>query len=92
MTDEASKEAYDVEENDSSRLEKVLSRIASRRSVASSIGPPPDGGFNAWFQVFLAHLVNFNTWGVVNSFGVFQTCKWRVVMLLLCLHTSSSDS
>ncbi|KAH8689024.1 major facilitator superfamily domain-containing protein [Talaromyces proteolyticus] len=33
---------------------------------------PPDGGSRAWFHVFLCHMVFFNTWGVVNSYGVFQ--------------------
>ena len=35
-------------------------------------GPPPDGGLKAWVQVGMAHLIIFNTWGFVNSFGVFQ--------------------
>lgn len=37
------------------------------------IEPPPDGGTTAWVQVALTHLVFFNTWGVTNSFGVFQS-------------------
>ncbi|KAL8671883.1 MAG: hypothetical protein Q9168_003636 [Polycauliona sp. 1 TL-2023] len=52
-------------------LEKVLSRIASRTSC-SDPGPPPDGGLHAWTQVLMAHLVVFNTWGYIISFGVFQ--------------------
>ncbi|KAH0543281.1 hypothetical protein FGG08_002344 [Glutinoglossum americanum] len=36
-------------------------------------GPPPDGGLVAWTQVAMAHLVVFNAWGLINSFGVFQT-------------------
>lgn len=36
------------------------------------VGPPPDGGYKAWSQAALMHLVFFNTWGVTNSFGVFQ--------------------
>ncbi|KAH7305429.1 major facilitator superfamily transporter, partial [Stachybotrys elegans] len=34
---------------------------------------PPDGGWVAWTQAFMAHLVIVNTWGTVNSFGIFQT-------------------
>ncbi|KAI9791241.1 MAG: hypothetical protein M1816_004233 [Peltula sp. TS41687] len=34
---------------------------------------PPDGGAAAWVQVLMSHLVLFNTWGNINSFGVFQT-------------------
>ncbi|KAF6833116.1 MFS monocarboxylate transporter [Colletotrichum musicola] len=34
--------------------------------------PPPDGGWQAWSQALMAHLVVMNTWGTINSFGVFQ--------------------
>ena len=34
--------------------------------------PPPDGGLLAWSQVLAGHLVAFNSWGYVNSFGLFQ--------------------
>ncbi|KAG5952842.1 hypothetical protein E4U53_007774 [Claviceps sorghi] len=33
---------------------------------------PPDGGLTAWMHALLMHLVFFNTWGVANSYGVFQ--------------------
>ncbi|KAL9014973.1 MAG: hypothetical protein Q9180_008910, partial [Flavoplaca navasiana] len=52
-------------------LEKVLSRIASRTSCPDP-GPPPDGGLRAWTQSLMGHLVVFNTWGYIISFGVFQ--------------------
>ncbi|KAH7165791.1 major facilitator superfamily transporter [Dactylonectria macrodidyma] len=48
----------------------VLSRLRSRRSGV--VEPPPDGGFIAWMVVFSTFLVTMDTWGVVNSFGVFQ--------------------
>lgn len=35
--------------------------------------PPPDGGTAAWLQVVGAFGVFFNTWGLLNTFGVFQT-------------------
>ncbi|KAL7969022.1 major facilitator superfamily domain-containing protein [Trichoderma sp. SZMC 28014] len=35
--------------------------------------PPPNGGLKAWIQVLGAHFLFFNSWGLVNSFGVFQT-------------------
>lgn len=40
----------------------------------SNQGPvlPPDGGKIAWLQVLAMALVNFNNFGLVNSFGVFQ--------------------
>lgn len=52
-------------------LERVLSRIASRSSYPDP-GPPPDGGLQAWTQSLMGHLVVFNTWGYIISFGVFQ--------------------
>ncbi|ORY70267.1 major facilitator superfamily domain-containing protein [Pseudomassariella vexata] len=34
---------------------------------------PPDGGWEAWLVVFGSMIVLIHTWGLVNSFGVFQT-------------------
>jgi MFS family permease len=55
-----------------SAVARTLSVVRTRES-GKSIGPPPDGGFQAWLQVALGHLIIFNTWGYINSFGVFQT-------------------
>ncbi|PVH97040.1 putative monocarboxylate transporter [Periconia macrospinosa] len=35
--------------------------------------PPPDGGFWAWVQCLTGFCVFFNTFGLLNSFGTFQT-------------------
>ncbi|KAJ0414664.1 major facilitator superfamily domain-containing protein [Aspergillus carlsbadensis] len=35
--------------------------------------PPPDGGSTAWLQVVGAFFLFFNSWGVINTFGVYQT-------------------
>jgi MFS family permease len=53
----------------------IIGRVASHFTTRSIIdpGPPPDGGFQAWVQVFCAWLAIMNTWGFVNSFGAFQT-------------------
>ena len=55
-----------------SLVARTLSLVRTRES-GKDIGPPPDGGFHAWLQVAMAHMVIFNTWGYINSFGVFQT-------------------
>ncbi|KAL2163840.1 hypothetical protein VTH06DRAFT_5899 [Thermothelomyces fergusii] len=54
---------------------RALSHVLSRVSTKSSWnpGPPPDGGLQAWTAVACTHLVVMNTWGVINSFGLFQT-------------------
>ncbi|EPS26585.1 hypothetical protein PDE_01522 [Penicillium oxalicum 114-2] len=53
-------------------LTRTLSVVRTRES-GKDLGPPPDGGFTAWLQAGLGHLIIFNTWGYINSFGVFQT-------------------
>ncbi|KAJ5639824.1 uncharacterized protein N7484_007686 [Penicillium longicatenatum] len=56
----------------SSAVARTLSVVRTRES-GKDLGPPPDGGFQAWLQVALGHMIIFNTWGYINSFGVFQT-------------------
>ncbi|CAI7608975.1 unnamed protein product [Penicillium manginii] len=55
-----------------SAVARTLSAVRTRES-GKEIGPPPDGGLQAWLQVALGHMIIFNTWGYINSFGVFQT-------------------
>lgn len=42
------------------------------KEKAQSADDVPDGGRIAWTHVLLMHIVFFNTWGVVNGYGVFQ--------------------
>ncbi|EXJ66417.1 uncharacterized protein A1O5_10569 [Cladophialophora psammophila CBS 110553] len=35
--------------------------------------PPPDVGLQPWLQVIAGHFLMFNTWGLVVSYGSFQT-------------------
>lgn len=35
--------------------------------------PPPNGGTVAWLQVLGSWMLFFNTWGILNTFGVYQT-------------------
>ena len=53
-------------------LSKTLSRVRTTDSGVDP-GPPPDKGWKAWGHAILVHLVIFNTWGYINSFGLFQT-------------------
>ncbi|WYZ41953.1 hypothetical protein EsH8_V_000848 [Colletotrichum jinshuiense] len=54
---------------------EISIRIESQNKVEATGAdePPPDGGWVAWTQAFMAHLVIVNTWGTVNSFGIFQS-------------------
>ena len=47
-------------------------QVASSDLPFSPVSEPPDGGLVAWSQVLAGHLVAFNSWGFVNSFGLFQ--------------------
>jgi Major Facilitator Superfamily len=60
-------------------LSRTLSLIRTRDSIDP--GPPPDGGWTAWSMALLTHLVIFNTWGFINSFGLFQTYYVDVMRL-----------
>ncbi|KAK4925646.1 hypothetical protein LTR66_016389, partial [Elasticomyces elasticus] len=50
---------------------RTLSKVRTRDDFDP--GPAPDGGWHAWTQSVLVHLVIFNTWGFINSFGLFQS-------------------
>ncbi|KAI9725894.1 MAG: hypothetical protein M1834_009457 [Cirrosporium novae-zelandiae] len=43
------------------------------QSSASNVDSVPDGGFLAWLQVVGAFFLFFNTWGIINSYGAYQT-------------------
>ncbi|KAF2728023.1 major facilitator superfamily transporter [Polyplosphaeria fusca] len=45
---------------------------ASTPTLHSNVGPPPNGGVQAWCAVAGGHIVTFFVWGLVNSFGMFQ--------------------
>ncbi|KFX95830.1 hypothetical protein O988_05626 [Pseudogymnoascus sp. VKM F-3808] len=57
-----------------------------RRTPKNAPGPPPDGGLEAWLQVVGAFSIMVATWGLVNTYGVYQT-YYQTVML-----TSNSAS
>lgn len=65
-------EGLNVPISNGNGLLRTLSKSLSRSSYIDP-GPPPDGGLQAWTQALMGHLVVFNTWGYINSFGVFQT-------------------
>lgn len=53
------------------------------------VGPIPDGGLQAWLQVLGSWVCLVATWGLVNTFGVFQTYYETT---LLTTSTSSAIS
>lgn len=45
----------------------------SQAAPTASSSDIPDGGITAWLQVIGAFFLFFNSWGIVNTFGAFQT-------------------
>ncbi|KAF2164712.1 hypothetical protein M409DRAFT_25106 [Zasmidium cellare ATCC 36951] len=58
--------------------DKSEARDSSPSSPVAPVAPadppaPPDGGLQAWLQVAAGFFLWFNSWGFVNTFGVYQT-------------------
>ncbi|RAK96110.1 major facilitator superfamily protein [Aspergillus ibericus CBS 121593] len=46
----------------------------SRPQALSDCGStPPNGGLRAWLQVLASFFLFFNTWGIINAYGAYQT-------------------
>ncbi|KAH7018300.1 major facilitator superfamily domain-containing protein [Microdochium trichocladiopsis] len=58
-------------------LGRALSKIST--NAGPNPGPAPDGGRKAWLACLCGHLIVSNTWGFINSFGIFQ--RYYVDML-----------
>lgn len=59
--------------------DKIAAAPAPASPAAPEPGPPPpkpdqipDGGLTAWLQVLGSAAILVNTWGMINTFGVFQ--------------------
>lgn len=53
-------------------LNSRILRHITQTNPAEDPGPPPNGGFGAWTQVLMSHLINVNVFGYLLSFGIFQ--------------------
>ncbi|KAJ9649546.1 hypothetical protein H2199_000322 [Coniosporium tulheliwenetii] len=65
----ASGTAPEVEKEPPPPIEEPVSKVVS----VNNVGAIPNGGLVAWLQVAGAFFLFFNSWGIVNAFGVFQT-------------------
>ncbi|KAI5356988.1 putative major facilitator superfamily, MFS transporter superfamily [Septoria linicola] len=59
-------------EIDHEDLERVATKASSKPSV-NNIKSVPNGGLWAWLQVLSSFFLFMNTWGIVNTFGTYQT-------------------
>ncbi|KAI1424869.1 monocarboxylate permease [Xylaria sp. FL1777] len=69
------KELGDKIVRDASKVDPEIQRDPERATETPSEYSPssPDGRLVAWLQVVAGFVINFNTWGIVSSFGVFQS-------------------
>jgi len=74
---DASTKEQAASESDSTTPTRDRAALSDPETLAPNraLGPPapPNGGLAAWLQVAASFAVFFNTWGVLNTFGVFQT-------------------
>lgn len=67
----------DVESQPKSRSDSLQQSLLSWKPPKTDLGPPPDRGVLAWLQVFAGFCLCAMTWGLITSFGVFQTYYQR---------------
>lgn len=53
--------------------EKDVEKNPVAKTQPGPMGVVPNGGLQAWLQVICGFSLFFNTWGILNTFGVFQT-------------------
>ncbi|KAL2025217.1 hypothetical protein VTO58DRAFT_105307, partial [Aureobasidium pullulans] len=61
---------------DGGEVEKQVTRRSIRSGKAVSVNNVaaiPNGGTKAWLQVLGAFFLFFNSWGIINTFGAYQT-------------------
>jgi len=50
-----------------------LEKVASAKPSVTNIKFVPNGGLRAWLQVLGSFFIYWNAWGIVNTFGTYQT-------------------
>jgi MFS family permease len=78
--DESSSSGSQIFESEQEKAEDVNHNEAQTLPVAQIPGPPPDGGLMAWLQVVGGFFALFNSWGVVNAFGAYESYYQSVLL------------
>ncbi|KAL3957202.1 hypothetical protein ACCO45_007780 [Purpureocillium lilacinum] len=71
-----SKEKLDISTCSPSTVGHEDSELGTQETVASPVNDTdsiPNGGTKAWIQVIGSFFIFFNTWGIINTFGAYQT-------------------
>jgi len=87
---------HDDGERNTAELRKVatgtsMSRVPSSKPSVNNIRSVPNGGTKAWLQVLASFFLFFNSWGIVNTFGMSQNEPWKKSSLAnICTRNISS--
>ena len=71
--DEKPRDEQDVEHGQANADATPQATQQAPERKPSGPSPPPNGGIQAWTQVAGGFMLFFNTWGLLNTFGVYQT-------------------
>lgn len=71
--------AFNLPPNDKEEANEAPSTTSAIEPAKADSSLPPDGGIEAWLQVTGGFCLFFNTWGILNTFGVFQVrgLRWQ---------------
>ncbi|KAF1953483.1 MFS general substrate transporter [Byssothecium circinans] len=64
-------QGYELDERIS--REQEIEPVQTKQPSVNDAASIPDGGVKAWLQVLGAFFLFFNSWGIVNTFGSYQT-------------------
>lgn len=75
---------HDDEERNDAELRKVgtgtsMHRVPSSKPSVNNIRSVPNGGTKAWLQVLASFFLFFNSWGIVNTFGMSRNEPWEAL-------------
>ena len=73
---EASEPPFTAETQDGARNGEngaALEKVTSAKPSINNIKSVPNGGLKAWLQVLGSFFLFFNSWGIINTFGTYQT-------------------
>lgn len=71
--------AAPAQAQDGGDLEKHITNKSAAPSV-NNVNAIPNGGLRAWCQVIASFFLFFNSWGIINTFGIYQT-HYQTTML-----------
>lgn len=63
----------DPDERKNKEIQEQQTETALAKSSVHDTSSVPNGGLKAWLQVLGGFFVLFNTWGILNTFGAYQT-------------------